>query len=105
MYVNPREFLIKNTVDLTSNVIGSDIEFIRGTMSASYYLPFSPKVITPGVTEDQGGTPLQHWFQQSSVAFVARAGIIHSLRASGSDEATDSPMAERFFRGGGDTVR
>src|SRR5438552_13516874 len=78
-YVNPRGFLIKNTVDLASNAFGSDIEFIRGTMSASYYLPFSPKVTTPGVTEDQGGTPLQHWFQQSSLAFGARAGILHSL--------------------------
>src|SRR5216110_3552886 len=104
-YVNPRGFLIKNTVDLASNAFGSDIEFIRGTMSASYYLPFSPKVTTPGVTEDQGGTPLQHWFQQSSLAFGARAGIIHSLSASGSDEATAIPIDERFFNGGADTVR
>src|SRR5437773_2086446 len=104
-YVNPRGFLIKNTVDLASNAFGSDIEFIRGTMSASYYLPFSPKVTTPGVTEDQGGSPLQHWFQQSSLAFGARAGIIHSLSASGSDEATAIPIDERFFNGGADTVR
>src|SRR5262249_27051100 len=85
-YVNPRGFLIKNTVDLASNALGSDIEYIRGTMSVGYYLPFSPKVTTPGVTEDQGGTPLHHWFQQSSLAFGARGGIIHSLTASGSDE-------------------
>src|SRR5947208_3121031 len=104
-YVNPRGFLIKNTLDLASNAFGSDIEFIRGTMSASYYLPFSPKVTTPGVTEDQGGTPLQHWFQQSSLAFGARAGIIHSLTGSGSDEATAIPIDERFFNGGADTVR
>src|SRR5881398_355516 len=31
-YVNPRGFLIKNTVDLASNAFGSDIEYIRGTM-------------------------------------------------------------------------
>ena len=104
-YVNPRGFLIKNTVDLASNAFGSDIEFIRGTMSASYYLPFSPKVTTPGVTEDQGGSPLQHWFQQSSLAFGARAGIIHSLTTSGSNEATAIPIDERFFNGGADTVR
>src|SRR5437588_1152067 len=104
-YVNPRGFLIKNTLDLASNAFGSDIEFIRGTMRASYYPPFSPKVTTPGVTEDQGGTPLQHWFQQSSLAFGARAGIIHSLTGSGSDEATAIPIDERFFNGGADTVR
>jgi outer membrane protein assembly factor BamA len=104
-YVNPRGFLIKNTVDLASNAFGSDIEFIRGTMSASYYLPFSPKVTTPGVTEDQGGTPLQHWFQQSSLAFGARVGIIHSLTTSGLGEATAIPIDERFFNGGADTVR
>jgi outer membrane protein insertion porin family len=104
-YVNPRGFLIKNTVDLASNALGSDIEYIRGTMSVGYYLPFSPKVTTPGVTEDQGGTPLHHWFQQSSLAFGARGGIIHSLTASGSDEATAIPIDERFFNGGADTVR
>src|SRR5206468_3391838 len=58
-YVNPRGLLIKNTVDLASNALGSDIEYIRRTMSVGYYLPFSPKVTTPGATEDQGGTPLQ----------------------------------------------
>src|SRR5215468_8473440 len=104
-YVNPRGFLIKNTVDLASNALGSDIEYIRGTMSAGYYLPFSPKVTTPGVTEDQEGSALQRWFQQSSVAFGGRFGIIHSLTASGSNEATALPIDERFFNGGADTVR
>ena len=74
-------------------------------MAVGYYLPFSPKVTTPGVTEDQAGTPLQHWFQQSSLAFGARAGIIHSLTASGPEEATAIPIDERFFNGGADTVR
>jgi outer membrane protein insertion porin family len=104
-YVNPRGFLVKNTLDLASNALGSDIEYIRGTMGVGYYLPFSPKVTTPGVTEDQGGTPLQRWFQASSLAFGARAGIIHSLTASSSDEATAIPIDERFFNGGADTVR
>src|SRR6266568_1449659 len=31
-YVTPRGFLINNTVELASNALGSDIEFIRGTM-------------------------------------------------------------------------
>jgi len=104
-YVNPRGLLIKNTVDLAPNALGSDIEYIRGTMGVSYYLPFSPKVTTPGVTEDQGGSALQRWVQQSSLAFGSRAGIIHSLTANGSDEATAIPIDERFFNGGADTVR
>jgi outer membrane translocation and assembly module TamA len=62
-------------------------------------------VITPGVVEDQPGTPLQRWFQQSSIAFGARAGIIHSLTGSGPEEATAIPIDERFFNGGAATVR
>src|SRR3989440_7928426 len=105
-YVNPRGFLVGNTLDVASSALGSDIEFIRGTMRVGYYLPFGPKPLTPGVVEDQPtGTPLQHWFQQSSVAFGARAGIIHSLTDSGSDEATAIPIDERFFNGGATTVR
>src|SRR5216117_1796677 len=52
-YVNPRGFLIGNTLDLASSALGSDIEFIRGTMRVGYYLPFGPKPLTPGVVEDQ----------------------------------------------------
>jgi outer membrane protein insertion porin family len=103
--VSPRGFLIGNTVDLASNAFGSDIEFIRGTIRTGYYLPFGPKPLTPGVVEDKPGTPLQRWFQQSSIAFGARAGIIHSLTVSGPEEATAIPIDERFFNGGSDTVR
>jgi outer membrane protein assembly complex protein YaeT len=105
-YVNPRGFLIGNTLDLASSALGSDIEYVRGTMRVGYYLPFGPKPLTPGVVEDQPpGTPLQRWFRQSSIAFGARAGIIHSLTTSGSDEATAIPIDERFFIGGATTVR
>jgi outer membrane protein assembly complex protein YaeT len=104
-YVTPRGFLINNTVELASNALGSDIEFVRGTMRVGYYLPFGPKVLTPGVVEDQPGTPLQRWVQQSSIAFGARAGIIHSLTVSGPAEATAIPIDERFFNGGADSVR
>jgi len=105
-YVNPRGFLIGNTLDLASSALGSDIEFIRGTMRVGYYLPFGPKPLTPGVVEDQPpGTLLQRWFRQSSIAFGARAGVIHSLTNSGSDEATAIPIDERFFIGGATTVR
>src|SRR5215467_10506450 len=105
-YVNPRGFLVGNTLDVASSALGSDIEFIRGTMRVGYYLPFGPKPLTPGVVEDQSpGTPLQRWFRQSSIAFGARAGIIHSLTDTGSDEATAIPIDERFFNGGATTVR
>jgi outer membrane protein insertion porin family len=105
-YVNPRGFLVGNTLDLASGALGSDIEFIRGTMRVGYYLPFGPKPLTPGVVEDQPpGTSLQRWFRQSSIAFGARAGVIHSLTTSDTDEATAIPIDERFFIGGATTVR
>ncbi len=105
-YVNPRGFLIGNTVEVASSALGSDIEFIRGTMRVGYYLPFGPKPLTPGVVVDEStGTPFQRWFRQSSIAFGARAGIIHSLTTSGSAEATAIPIDERFFNGGATTVR
>jgi len=105
-YVNPRGFLIGNTIEVAPSALGSDIEFIRSTMRVGYYLPLGPKPLTPGVVEDQpAGTPLQRWFRQSSIAFGARAGIIHSLTTSGSNEATEIPIDERFFNGGATTVR
>lgn len=104
-FVTPRGFLINNTLDLASSAFGSDIEFIRGTIRVGYYLPFGPKALTPGVVEDKPGTRLERWFQQSSIAFGARAGIIHSLTVSGPEEAFAIPIDERFFNGGSDTVR
>src|SRR5216110_1345436 len=105
-YVNPRGFLVINTFDVASSALGSDIEYIRGTMRVGYYLPFGPKPLTPGVVADEPtGTPFQRWFRQSSIAFGARAGIIHSLTTSGSGEATAIPIDERFFNGGATTVR
>src|SRR5947199_869345 len=48
---------------------------------------------------------LQPWFRHSSIALLARTGVIHSSTHSGSDEATAIPIDERFFNGGADTVR
>src|SRR5437016_7678066 len=105
-YVNPRGFLIGNTLDVASSALGSDIEFIRGTMRVGYYLPFGPKPLTPGVVADETtGTLFQRWFRQSSIAFGARVGVIHSLTTSGPGEATAIPIDERFFNGGATTVR
>jgi outer membrane translocation and assembly module TamA len=76
-------------------------------MGVGYYLPFGPKPLTPGVAEAEQttGTPLQRWFRQSSIAFGARAGIIHSLTSNAAEEATALPIDERFFNGGATTVR
>ncbi len=105
-YVNPRGFLIGNTIDVAPGGFGSDIEFIRSTMRVGYYRPFGPKPLTPGVVDDQPiNSGLQRWFRQSSIAFGARAGVIHSLTTSGSSEATEIPIDERFFNGGATTVR
>ena len=105
-YVNPRGLLINNTLDVAPKALGSDIEYIRGTMRVGYYLPFGPKPLTPGVVADEPtGTPFQRWFRQSSIAFGARVGVIHSLTTSGADEATTIPIDERFFNGGATTVR
>jgi outer membrane translocation and assembly module TamA len=85
--------------------LGSEVDLVRGTLRLGYYLPFGPKPLAPGVTEDPRGTPLQRWVQQSGLAFGARSGLVHSLNHSGPDEATTLPIDERFFNGGADTVR
>ena len=105
-YVNPRGFLIGNTIDVAPRGIGSDIEFVRSTMRVGYYRPFGPKPLTPGVVDDQPiSSGFQRWVRQSSIAFGARAGVIHSLTTSGSGEATEIPIDERFFNGGATSVR
>lgn len=104
--VTPRGLLVNNTVDLALGALGSEIEFIRSTAKVGYYLPFAPKAITPdasGVSDRSKS--LAGWFKKSSLAFGARAGIIHSLTTTGSGEATELPIDERFFNGGSSTVR
>lgn len=103
--VTPRGLLIGNTLDLALSGLGSEIEFVRSTARVGYYIPFAPKPLAPGVLEDNTGSPAERWFRQSSLAFGARAGIIHSLTTSGADEPTAIPIDERFFNGGADTVR
>jgi outer membrane protein assembly factor BamA len=103
--VSPRGFVFSQTLDFDLNAFGSDVELVRGTFRAAYYLPFGPKPLAPGVVEDRVDTPLQRWVQQSSLAFGARMGIIHSLTTSGHAEANELPIDERFFNGGATTVR
>jgi outer membrane protein assembly complex protein YaeT len=103
--VAPRGFVANTTLDIATAGLGSEVDLIRGTFRLGYYLPFGPKSLTPGVVEDKRGTPLQRWFQQSGIAFGARAGLVHSLNNSGPDEATTLPIDERFFNGGATSVR
>ncbi len=103
--VAPRGFLFNQTLDVAAEPLGSQVSLIRGTGRAAYFLPFGPKSLTPGVVEDQPGPPLQRWFQQSSLAFGARLGFLHSLDHSGADEETTLPIDERFFNGGATSVR
>jgi outer membrane protein insertion porin family len=103
--VSPRGLVVNTTLDLASVALGSEIDLIRGTARLAYFLPFGPKPLTPGVVEDQTVPPLKHWFQQSLLAFGARAGLVHSLNNSGPDEPTTLPIDERFFNGGATTVR
>jgi outer membrane protein insertion porin family len=104
-FVSPRGLLVNTTLDLASAALGSEIELIRGTARLAYFIAFGPKPLTPGVVEDRTVPPLQHWFQQSLLAFGARTGLVHSLNNSGPDEATTLPIDERFFNGGSTTVR
>jgi len=100
-----RGFIFDNTFDLASSGIGSQIDFVRSTFRASYYLSFAKPPPAPsdiGTGLAAGGKPT--WFEQSSLAFGARTGIIHSLNAS-TDEALAIPIDERFFNGGSTTVR
>lgn len=103
--VSPRGFLFNQTLDFALSEFGSDVQLVRSTFRAGYYLPFGPKALAPGVAEDRTGTALQRWFQQSSLAFGARMGIIHSLTTTGHAEANEIPIDERFFNGGATTVR
>jgi outer membrane protein assembly complex protein YaeT len=105
--VAPRGFVAANTFDVATGAFGSQIDLIRATLRLGYYIPFAPKPLAPGVVEDQSEakTPWQRFIQQSSLAFGARLGGVHSLNHSGPDELTTIPIDERFFNGGGTTVR
>ncbi|MEY2531715.1 MAG: outer membrane protein insertion porin family, partial [Verrucomicrobiota bacterium] len=103
--VSPRGLVINNTLDVASTIFGSEIQLIRATGRIAYFLPFGPKSLTPGVVDDQTLPPLRRWFEQSSLAFGARVGVVHSLNHSGPDEPTTMPIDERFFNGGATSVR
>jgi outer membrane protein insertion porin family len=78
--LNPRRgYVINTTGDFATNILGSSLQFFRGTVRASYYLPV--------------GT-------DSLLAAGVRGGIISPLGSS-----NDLPIDERFFNGGARSVR
>ena len=102
--VAPRGFVLDNTADLASGAIGSDIDLIRVTGRASYYLSFAPEQpLLNG--DDLQKSSFQKWFGRSLLAFGARAGIVYPLDTAGVNPAYAIPIDERFFTGGSTTVR
>jgi outer membrane protein insertion porin family len=104
--VAPRGLIIDNTLDVATNGLGSEIEFVRSTARASYYLRFDKESQAPGVAlaEDPNRSAWQRWISQTSLAFGARIGALHAL-SSESSNGFDLPIDERFFNGGSTTVR
>ncbi len=102
--VSPRGLVFDNTFDVALSAFGSQIEFVSSTARVSYYLPFAPKKQVVVVAGEAEPGSFSRWFRQSSVAFGARVGIIHSLGPNASDPYT-LPIDERFFNGGSTTVR
>ncbi|MEI6352205.1 MAG: BamA/TamA family outer membrane protein, partial [Verrucomicrobiota bacterium] len=76
--LNPTRGLVINaTTDLSLNILGSSLDFLRATVRASYYLPIGKTLLAAGV----------------------RGGLIAPL-------ASDViPIDERFFNGGSRSVR
>ncbi len=81
--VPTRGFVFNQTLDVASSAIGSEIDFLRTTVRASYFIPI-------------GKTQL--------FELGARSGMVRPLNGSVSD-ITAIPIDERFFNGGSNTVR
>jgi len=79
--LNPRRgYVITATGDFASNILGSSLNFLRGTFRASYYLPVGA---------------------DSLLAAGVRGGVIDPLGSAGDN----LPIDERFFNGGSRSVR
>jgi len=77
---NPdKGFIFTTTMDYAGSPLGSGIDFIRGTGRFSYYIPVT---------------------KSSVLALGARGGVICPLK-----ESSSIPIDERFFNGGGRSVR
>ena len=102
--VAPRGFVFDNTVDLATSALGSQIDLLRATGRASYYLSFAPEQ-NQLLDEEIEKSGLQKWFERTLLAFGGRAGVVYPLDTNGTTEALALPIDERFFIGGSTTVR
>ncbi|MEP7078263.1 MAG: BamA/TamA family outer membrane protein [Chthoniobacterales bacterium] len=100
-----RGVVFDNTFDVASSALGGDVDFVRSTFRVTYFIPFSRTTPTNTDVSTFGSRSQLSWFQRSSIAIGARMGIIHSLNNTGSDDALEIPIDERFFNGGSNTVR
>ena len=97
---SPRGFIFDNTFDYASEAFGSQIEFVRSTARLSYYLPFAPEKKSINVNPDADAEDgFGSWFRRSHFSVGARVGAIQELGG------TNIPIDERFYNGGGTTVR
>ncbi|MBV9007646.1 MAG: BamA/TamA family outer membrane protein [Verrucomicrobia bacterium] len=103
--VAPRGFVFDNSIDFASSAIGSDIDFLRTTARASYYVSFAPEPVAVVGGENLEKSALRKWFERSLLAVGARGGVIYPLDDHGTTEALAIPIDERFFNGGSTTVR
>jgi outer membrane protein insertion porin family len=103
--VAPRGFVFDNTVEVSSSALGSDVNFLRTTARASYYLSFAAEPVTVVGGENLEKSALRKWFERSLLAFGARAGVVYPLDTMGRTQALAIPIDERFFNGGSMTVR
>lgn len=99
--VSPRGFVFDQTLDYAGNTLGSQIEFVRATGRVSYYLSFArdKTVVDVNAETDEHQTAFERWFHRSMLAFGARAGVVNEIGGRG------IPIDERFFNGGGTSVR
>ena len=99
--VSPRGVVIDNTFNYAGETLGSEIEYLRSTARVSYYLPFAEekKVIRINPSADEEESGWERWFHQSLLAVGGRVGVIQGINGS------EIPIDERFFNGGGTTVR
>jgi outer membrane protein insertion porin family len=72
-----RGFRMEASGEFATEALGSTINFLRGTVGASYYLPV----------------------KNTLLAFSAHGGIVHPL------DGGEMPIDERFFNGGSNSVR
>jgi outer membrane protein assembly complex protein YaeT len=77
--LNPTKgWIVNATTDVALNILGSSLDFLRGTARASYYLPVGPTLLALGV----------------------RGGVIYPM-----NRKDQVPIDERFFNGGSHSVR